>query len=120
MKTRNRNIALTLIILTAVFLSFNTASAHEPSSVDLSYDLSSQTLSVRVGHYSFDKLVDYIDSIVVKINGKDYKTFNYTSQYDKNMASYSYKIEAKTGDLIEVTATSKTGGSKTSSITVGS
>jgi hypothetical protein len=115
-----RYITLTLIILASVFISYNTASAHDPSSLNLSYDLSSQTLSVTVGHYTFDVTVDYIDSIIVKINGKDYKTFNYTSQYDKNIASFSYKIEAKTGDLIEVTATSKMGGSKTSGITVGS
>jgi hypothetical protein len=115
-----RYIALTLIILAAVFLSFSTVSAHDPSSLNLGYDLSSQTLTVTVGHYTYDVTVDYIDSIVVKINGNDYKTFNYTSQYDKTMASFSYKIEAKTGDLIEVTATSKMGGSKTTSITVGS
>jgi hypothetical protein len=115
-----RNIVLTLIILAAVFLSFNTASAHEPSSVNLSYDLSSQTLSVTVGHYKYDVTIDYIDSVEVKINGKPNNIFNYTSQKDKNMASFSYKIEAKAGDLIEVTATSKMGGSKTSSITVGS
>jgi hypothetical protein len=115
-----RNIVLTLIILAAVFLSFNTASAHEPSSVNLSYDLSSQTLSVTVGHYTYDVTIDYIDSVEVKINGKPNNIFNYTSQKDKNMASFSYEIEAKAGDLIEVTATSKMGGSKTSSITVGS
>ena len=115
-----RNIALTLIILATVFLSFNTASAHDPSSVNLSYDLSSQTLSVSVGHYTYDKTIDYIDSVEVKINGKPYNIYNYTSQYDKNLASFSYKVEAKTGDLIEVTATSKMGGSKTSIITVGS
>jgi ribosomal protein S17 len=115
-----RNIALALIILTAVFLSFNSASAHDPSSLNLSYDLSSQTLSVSVGHYTYDKTIDYIDSVEVKINGKPYNIYNYTSQYTKTMASFSYKIEARTGDLIEVTATSKTGGSKTSSITVGS
>ncbi len=115
-----RNITSSLIILAAVFLSFNPASAHEPSSLNLSYDLSSQTLSVTVGHYTYDVTVDYIDSIAIKINGKDYKTFNYTSQYVKTMASFSYKVEAQTGDSIEVTATSKTGGSKTASITVGS
>jgi hypothetical protein len=109
-----------LIILAAVFLSFNTASAHDPTSLNLSYDLSSQTLTVTVGHYTFDVTVDYIDSIVVKINGKDYKTFNYTSQYSKNTASFSYKVETQAGDSIEVTATSKMGGSKTASITVGS
>ena len=115
-----RNIVLTLTILAAVFLSFNTASAHEPSSLNLSYDSSSQMLSVTVGHYSFDVTVDYISSIEVKVNDKPYHTFNYTSQYDKNIAAFSYKIEAKPGDLIEVTATSKLGGSKTSKITVGS
>ena len=115
-----RNIALTLIILATVFLSFSTASAHDPSSVNLNYDLSSQTLSVTIGHYTYDVTIDYIDSVVVKINGKLNNTFNYTSQYDKNVAAFSYKIEAKTGDLIEVTATSKMGGSKTSIRTVGS
>jgi hypothetical protein len=115
-----RNLALALTIIAAVFLSFSTASAHEPSSLTLNYDSSSQMLSVRIGHYSFDVTVDYISSVEVKVNGNPYQTFNYTSQYDKNIAAYSYKIEANPGDQIEVTATSKLGGSKTSSITVGS
>jgi hypothetical protein len=115
-----RNIALALIILAGIFVTFNTASAHEPSSVNLNYDLSTQTLSVTIGHYTYDVTVDYIDSVEVKVNGKLYNSFNYTSQYDKNIAAFSYKVVAKTGDLIEVTATSKMGGSKTSSLTVGS
>lgn len=110
--------ALILIMLIAVFLSFNTVSAHEPSSLNIGYDLSSQTLSVSVGHYTYDVTVDYISSVEIKINGKAYQTFNYTSQYSKTMASFSYKIDAKPGDVIEVTATSSMGGSKTTSITV--
>jgi hypothetical protein len=114
-----RNMAAALIILTAVFVSFSTVNAHEPSSVNLSYDLSSQTLSVSVGHYTYDVTVDYIDSVVVNVNGKHYNTYNYTSQYNKTLATFSYKVAAKAGDLIEVTATSKMGGAKTSSITAG-
>ncbi len=118
MKAWNMTVILTILI--SGFLLFNTAYANEPSSLTLSYDSSSQMLSVTVGHYTYDVTVDYISSVEVKINGKPYQTFNYTSQYDKNIAAFSYKIEANPGDQIEVTATSKLGGSKTSSITVGS
>jgi hypothetical protein len=115
-----RIIATALVILMAVFFSLNTANAHEPSSVNISYDLPSQTLAVSIGHYTYDVTVDYIDSVVVNVNGKLYNTYNYTSQYDKTLATFSYRVAAKAGDLIEVTATSKMGGSRTSSITVGS
>lgn len=114
-----RTTALTLIILAAVFLALNTAYANEPSSLNLSYDSSSQTLSVSVGHYTYDVTVDYISTVEVKLNSKPYQTFNYSNQSNKYMATFSYNIEAKPGDVIEVTAASKLGGSKTSSITVG-
>jgi len=114
-----RKIALTLIILAAVFLSFNTAYANEPSSLNISYDLSSQMLSVSIGHYTYDVTVDYISTVEIKINGKPYQTFNYSNQPNKYMATFSYKVEAKPGDVIEVTASSKLGGSKTSIISVG-
>lgn len=117
---KDRTIILTLTILAAVFFTFNTAYANEPSSLNLSYDLSSQTLSVSVGHYTYDVTVDYISTVEIKLNGKPYQTFNYSNQPNKYMATFSYNVEAKPGDLIEVTASSKLGGSKTSSITVGS
>jgi hypothetical protein len=113
-----KRIIPTVIFFAAIMFSAISLNAHEPSSVDLNYDLSSQTLSVRIGHYTYDVTIDYIDSVEIKINGKTFNTFNYTSQYSKTVAAYSYKVDAKPGDTIEVTATSKAGGSKTASITV--
>lgn len=106
-------------IIAAFLLIPAVASSHEPSAINLKYDLSTKQLTVIVYHYSFDVTVDYIKTIDVSINSKPFQTFTYSNQYDKTAATYTYNIDAKPGDVIEVKATSTGTGSKTASITVG-
>lgn len=118
-KTSFKTISAALMI--AVFLLIpSIASSHEPSSISLNYNAQSKQLNVIVYHYSFDVTVDYIKTVDISINSKPFQTFTYSNQYDKTAATYTYQIDAKPGDVIEVTATSTGTGSKTASITVGS
>jgi hypothetical protein len=111
--------AATVLITAIVMLASGYAYAHQPTSVELSYDLKNKSLSVRVGYYTEDRSYNHIKQIEIKVNGKAVQSYHYTYQaFTTGTGTRSYKVEAKPGDVIEVTATSTTNESKTERLKV--
>jgi hypothetical protein len=109
----------TIFIISGLLLSFSVLSAHQPTTIKMDYDLPSQSLAVWVGYYSAVHYSDYVKAIEIKVNGKTSQTYSYTSQIDSHgTVTHTYNVEAKPGDVIEVTATSTTNESKTESLIV--
>ena len=109
----------TIFIISGLLLSFSVLLAHQPTTIKMNYDLPSQSLSVWVGYYTAVHYSDYVKEIEVKVNGKTSQSYSYKSQYDSHgTVTHIYKVEAKPGDVIEVTATSTTNESRTESLIV--
>ena len=77
------------------------------------YNLETQDLRVTITHPVSDPTTHYIYKVEIKKNDVIYNTSTYTSQPDPNSFTYIYKINATTGDTIDVTASCIQGGSKT-------
>jgi desulfoferrodoxin (superoxide reductase-like protein) len=109
--------AVLYIILSLCFipqLSYATA----PKSVDLAYDMDTQTLSVTINHYTLSAGSHYIKYVEIKKNGEVNSKNEYGSQPKGPIFTYTYKIAAAKGDVFEVTATCNLWGHKTSTLTI--
>ena len=95
-------------------LSYSTA----PKSVDLIYDMNTQTLSVTIDHYTLATNLHHIEYVEIKKNGQPISKDEYKNQPTDSIFTYTYKIPAAKGDIFEVTATCNLWGSKTSTLTV--
>jgi hypothetical protein len=96
-----------------------TAEATAPKKVVLQYDPGVQTLSVTIEHpvWSWLRFSHHIRTVEIKLNGNS----NSINQYDTqpgDLFTYTYKIPAAPGDVLEATARCSYWGSKTASITV--
>ncbi len=92
------------------------AFSHGPSNVALTYDLGKQTLSVTVTHSPFSDS-HYVKEIEVGKNGQSVGKYQYTSQPGETF-TYTYKIPAQPGDVLEVKAACSKYGSKTGKVVV--
>lgn len=88
-------------------------SAHTPSAMTLSYNRETQDLRVTITHQVTDPAIHYIVKMDIKKNGALYNTSLYTGQPNPNSFTYTYRVNATLGDVIEVTASCNQGGSKT-------
>ena len=117
---RNRRVFGICMIL-AVFAFFTlypaTASAHGPKEVKLAYDVVSKTMQATITHTNFSAS-HYIEKVRIKKNGEVVTLQEYTSQTGDTF-TYSYKVEAVAGDILEVKASCSRFGSGTESLTVG-
>ena len=91
--------------------------AHAPKKVLLAYDGATKTLSVTITHTYFSAS-HYIDKIEIKKNGKAVAVQEYKSQPSETF-TYTYKIDAVSGDTFEVKASCNKFGSATEAIIVG-
>jgi len=121
MTNTSKSVKSVLIAVLAVFFvcavpppSF----ANAPKNVTLEYDAASQTLSVAITHPSAIPSWHYIKTVAIRKNGADVSTDTYDKQPDADTFTYTYKVEAKAGDKIEVTATCSLFGHKTVTLTV--
>jgi hypothetical protein len=87
--------------------------ANAPSALTVSYNLETQALQVTITHPVGDTVTHYIYTVEIKKNGVVYNTTTYTSQPAPNSFTYTYHVNATTGDTLEVTALCIQGGSKT-------
>ena len=87
--------------------------ANAPSALTVAYNLETQTLQVTITHPVSDTITHYIYKVEIKKNGVVYNTTTYTSQPDPNSFTYTYHVNATTGDTLDVTASCIQGGSKT-------
>jgi hypothetical protein len=92
--------------------------ANPPGSVNLSYNLSAQTLTVTIVHKTSSPNSHYINKVAIKQNGKPAGIYTYQNQPDPSEFSYTYKLPAKIGDTVEVTAFCSFFGSKTENLIV--
>jgi desulfoferrodoxin (superoxide reductase-like protein) len=108
------------VLFTFFFLCFSPQLSYStaPKSVELTYDLNMQTLSVKIEHNSLAPKSHYIESVEIKKNGVVISKEKYDTQPTDSVFTYTYKIQAAKADIIEVTATCNLWGHKTSTLTV--
>ena len=92
--------------------------ATAPKSVDLAYDMKTQTLSVTIDHYTLSAGMHHIKYVEIKKNGVAVSKTEYDTQPTDELFTYNYKIPAVKGDVFEVTATCNLWGSTTSTLTL--
>jgi len=108
-----------LILVAVCFLYPQMSFANAPKDVQLSYDSTSQILSVTITHKSPFPNIHYIKIVEIKKNGNVVSTNKYKSQPDQATFTYSYNVAAKAGETLEVKASCSLYGSKTVNLTVG-
>jgi hypothetical protein len=106
--------------IVSLLLLSQTASATPPSDIVLQYDITTQLLSVTITHASANVNEHYIYKVELQKNGHPFNTSIYTSQPDPTSFTYTYTVNATTGDVISVTATCILYGSLTKQLTVTS
>lgn len=92
------------------------AMAHAPRQVDLAYDFPSQTLTVTIEHWAVSPTVHFVEKVEVFKNEKKVESREYQSQPDSEKFTYTYKIEAKEGDVFNVVAKCSVFGTKTATL----
>jgi uncharacterized protein (UPF0333 family) len=107
-------IVLAALVMVAFYPAM--ASAHGPKEVKLGYDAAAKALQVTITHTNF-KADHYISKVEVTKNGKALMSQEYTSQPAETF-SYSYKVDAVVGDVLEVKASCSKFGSKTEKLKV--
>ena len=114
-------IKLTIIVVLALMVLAHgvQVNAHTPASIDLSYDISSQILSVDVSHSVSDVNSHYIYEVVIEKNSVEVLTKDYTSQNTTSGFLATYSIPAVEGDVLSVTAKCIQSGQISDEITVG-
>ena len=122
MKINERNRMMSGIYLILAILAFfalypATAGAHPPKEVKLVYDVVSKTLQATITHTNFSA-THYIEKVRIKKNGEVVTLQEYSSQPTETF-TYSYKVDAVAGDVIELKASCSRFGSRTESLTVG-
>lgn len=118
-KTIKISLLMALIFLATIFPLSKPASAHGPKSVDLEYVMATQTLSVTIVHSVKNPAKHYIKEISLSVNGKEVSKHEYKSQPDKKSFTIKYKVTAKEGDTIKVTAWCNYIGSKSVDLIAG-
>lgn len=92
--------------------------ADAPKDVKIEYDSGSQTLSVTITHKSLFSGMHHIKTVEIKKNSTVVSSTNYDTQPKEVPFTYTYNVEAASGDKLEVTATCNMSGSKTATLTV--
>ena len=117
---RNRMMSVSYLILAILaFFAFCpvTASANAPKEVKLTFDVASKTLEATITHTPYSES-HYVQKVEIKKNGEVVTLQEYTSQTGDTF-TYSYKVEAVAGDILEVKASCSRFGSRTTKLTVG-
>lgn len=113
-----RTLPVIAALFSAVALLLPSVShATAPSLVEPTYDLATETLSVRIRHWSLVNSLHYIKSVEIKVNG----TLVSNNEYHKQPGAeftYTYHVAASPGDVIEVTARCNLWGSRTVDLTI--
>jgi OOP family OmpA-OmpF porin len=111
---------LQAVIFIFFFLCFSPQFSHAtaPKSVDLIYDMSTQTLSVTINHPTLFASIHHIKYVEIKKNGATISKDKYSTQPTGSIFTYTYNITAEKGDVFDVTATCNLWGHKTSTLVV--
>jgi len=119
-KNMFRSKFLQAVLFIFLFLCFSPqfSYATAPKSVNLIYDMNTQTLSVTIDHYTLSSGMHHIKYVEIKKNGILISKNTYGTQPTGSIFTYTYNILAAKGDIFEVTATCNFWGHKTSTLTV--
>jgi len=111
------SVPIFLFLIASIAITY-TVCANAPSGMTVSYNLETQDLRVTITHPVNDQTTHYIKEVKIEKNGVLYNTSRYDSQPDLNSFTYTYQVNATTGDIIDVTASCIQGGLKTIQHTV--
>lgn len=105
---------LLMIFVSALFaLSLPcTAPAHSPEKVDVSYDVKTQTLSIKIIHPSNNPDRHFVKEVEVKKNGQVVQRGVYSKQPGDTFV-YTFQVAATGADTFEITALCNIRGSMT-------
>jgi hypothetical protein len=107
-----------LILCFVSFIGFPTAAqASPPKTVTAEFNIASQTLTVTIDHPSLSYRFHHIGIVEISLNGKPFQVARYGTQ-PADTFSYTYTIEAKPGDALDITVRCNLSGFKTISFTV--
>jgi OOP family OmpA-OmpF porin len=101
-----------------MFFSAQFSYATAPKSVDLVYDMTTQTLSVTINHQTLFAGMHHIKYVKIKKNGTIISKIKYSTQPTGSIFTYTYNIPAEKGDVFEVTVTCNLWGHKSSTLIV--
>jgi len=94
--------------------------AHQPSEVGLSFDQDNQTLNVAVLHKVSSPAGHYVARVDIFKNDEKILSNEYTSQPSaSDTFTYSYAVNATSGDVLKATATCSIAGSRSGELKVG-
>lgn len=112
--------SLILTILALLALLSIPVQAHPPSEVGLSYDQDNQTLNVAVLHKVSSPTGHYVVQVDIFKNGEKILSNDYTSQpAASDPFTYSYAVNATSGDLLKATAFCSIAGSRSGELKIG-
>src|SRR4030065_957413 len=89
--------AVLLIFLLLCFVP-RPSYANAPKSVDLAYDMKTQTISVTIAHYTLSAGMHRIKYVEIKKNGVVISKSEYDTKPGDNPFTYTYEIPAEKGD----------------------
>jgi OOP family OmpA-OmpF porin len=115
---RSRFLHAVIFIFFFVCFSPQFSYATAPKSVDLIYDINTQTLSVTINHPTLFAGIHYIKYVEIEKNGATISKNKYGTQPAGSIFTYTYNIPAEKGDVFEVKATCNLWGHKTSTLVV--
>ena len=106
-------------ILFVFVLLVLSAAAHPPKKITLKFDVKTQELDVKIDHSVKNMNEHFIKKIVVKVNGTEVLSKDYSKQ--KDMKADVYRITLKNvnaGDEVELTASCNKWGKKSKKLVV--
>ncbi|TFF87927.1 MAG: hypothetical protein EU550_02315 [Promethearchaeota archaeon] len=117
---QKKGIFISILLFLALFISssITLVQAHSPTITNLSYNSSTNTLSVSISHVVGGDPNHYIESAQINVNNSEVISESYASQPGDTF-TYNFNLTAKIGASIEVTIFCSISGSDTESILVG-
>jgi len=107
----------TILLVTALFVSFTIVKADPAKKVNLSYQ--DGKLKVEALHNVKNPSSHFIDQMVVKVNGKEGKTINFKKQSSGTSQVTEIAMpNLKKGDKVEVVARCNEFGKKTGKLNI--
>ena len=103
------------LLLLSVLFAFLPAwgGAHAPQKVEVSYDKKTSIVKIVVTHSVRDVKTHYVESLTLKVDGKEVKTLTKQQQDTKNTETFEVFIkDLKPGSQIEAVAACNLMGSK--------
>lgn len=107
-----------LIVIFLIALHPSPARAHPPSDITLHYNATEQKLLIEIAHVSRDRLQHYIYKIEVRKNDLPPETHYYRQQVQPSGFDVEIPLSAEEGDLITVTAYSRKGGKRETTLEI--